>query len=242
MNNTRELLPCHVPDLIRSPAFIVWYIFIILCCVLPLTFECLNRRTILRILGCREYDYGGEEGHQFNFINFILGNNQASEESSSATGQQRRDESKKIWLKKQMQMSRMVVKETDFINCQINIDKNDTEIENSSREQNAKNTSKCFLGNSTSTVETTQTNESEESMTELGYGAKCESNSNCDEKTGIMLRTSDANGIQKRWREVPIECVICQNDYEVDDRIVWSTNEECPHVFHEHCIYFLVND
>ena len=37
-------------------------------------------------------------------------------------------------------------------------------------------------------------------------------------------------------REVPIFCAVCLMEYEVKDRLCWSSNGECTHVFHEHCI------
>lgn len=36
--------------------------------------------------------------------------------------------------------------------------------------------------------------------------------------------------------QVPNCCAICLGDYEVGDTVVWSSNEECPHAYHEECI------
>ena len=35
---------------------------------------------------------------------------------------------------------------------------------------------------------------------------------------------------------VPNCCAICLSDYEVGDQVVWSSNQECPHAFHQECI------
>lgn len=32
------------------------------------------------------------------------------------------------------------------------------------------------------------------------------------------------------------DCAICLNAYKLDDRIMWSTNQACPHVFHLQCM------
>lgn len=35
---------------------------------------------------------------------------------------------------------------------------------------------------------------------------------------------------------VPNCCAICLGDYEVGDTVVWSSNQECPHAYHQECI------
>ncbi len=37
-------------------------------------------------------------------------------------------------------------------------------------------------------------------------------------------------------RSVPIFCAVCLMEYTVSERICWSSNPECSHVFHEDCI------
>jgi Ring finger domain len=37
-------------------------------------------------------------------------------------------------------------------------------------------------------------------------------------------------------RHVPVECAICLSNFQVIDRITWSPNVACRHVFHENCI------
>ena len=40
----------------------------------------------------------------------------------------------------------------------------------------------------------------------------------------------------EKRRSVPKFCAICLDEYEKNDRVCWSSNKECTHVFHEDCI------
>jgi len=46
----------------------------------------------------------------------------------------------------------------------------------------------------------------------------------------------DAQNDNKEKREVPICCAICLSEYEVEDKVCWSCNSNCTHVFHRECI------
>ena len=37
-------------------------------------------------------------------------------------------------------------------------------------------------------------------------------------------------------REVPNGCAVCMDPFRGDDRVCWSSNNGCPHVFHEKCL------
>ena len=37
-------------------------------------------------------------------------------------------------------------------------------------------------------------------------------------------------------RAVPIFCTVCLVKYEISDRVCWSSNSKCSHMFHEDCI------
>jgi len=41
---------------------------------------------------------------------------------------------------------------------------------------------------------------------------------------------------KRKEQFVSPNCSICLERYEVDDAVVWSSNEACPHVFHDNCI------
>ena len=52
-------------------------------------------------------------------------------------------------------------------------------------------------------------------------------------------KTASSNG----WQPATIQsgCAICLDPYDVGDAIVWSSNEQCRHAFHQDCVvdYFL---
>ena len=58
------------------------------------------------------------------------------------------------------------------------------------------------------------------------------------EKQEPIAITSDPNQQRQKVdkRNVPIFCAICLSEYETCDRVCWSSNTECSHVFHEDCI------
>eukprot|EP00804_Cyclotella_cryptica_P013233 CCRYP_007010-RA/>CCRYP_007010-RA protein AED:0.02 eAED:0.02 QI:2847/1/1/1/1/1/3/3003/332 len=41
---------------------------------------------------------------------------------------------------------------------------------------------------------------------------------------------------EKQKRVAPIFCAVCLMEYKISERVCWSSNPECTHVFHEDCI------
>mmetsp|Transcript_3085 Transcript_3085/g.5059 ORF Transcript_3085/g.5059 Transcript_3085/m.5059 type:complete len:349 (-) Transcript_3085:92-1138(-) len=56
------------------------------------------------------------------------------------------------------------------------------------------------------------------------------------EKSPIEPVTNQQQQQKVEKRNVPIFCAICLSEYEKCDRVCWSSNTECSHVFHEDCI------
>ena len=61
-----------------------------------------------------------------------------------------------------------------------------------------------------------------------------QSRSGQTESVTINNSTNQKQPIKKR--RVPIFCAICLSEYAKYDRVCWSSNNECSHVFHESCI------
>jgi len=49
----------------------------------------------------------------------------------------------------------------------------------------------------------------------------------------LCLPIKDKHG---KSRTVDVECIICIMEYEIGDKVVWSTRKSCPHAFHADCI------
>jgi len=67
-------------------------------------------------------------------------------------------------------------------------------------------------------------------------GSGCASNTN--DKPDKSLPNQQQMEVVKKVenRSAAINCAICLSEYEKCDRVCWSSNTECSHVFHEDCI------
>ena len=54
-----------------------------------------------------------------------------------------------------------------------------------------------------------------------------------DLTTTLSSEVTDKGG---RRRSCPIFCAICLAEYELKERVSWSSNTNCTHVFHEDCV------
>jgi Ring finger domain len=67
-----------------------------------------------------------------------------------------------------------------------------------------------------------------------------EDNSTTDDNYTSSLEDEGVDQLNttiRRGRSVPNCCAICLGSYEVDDIVVWSSNEsDCQHAFHEDCM------
>jgi len=70
------------------------------------------------------------------------------------------------------------------------------------------------------------------------FGAKGNKGDNTNDAKEIPSNTTkdDNDKGERKRRECPIFCAICLMEYEATERISWSSNHDCTHVFHEDCI------
>ncbi len=59
-------------------------------------------------------------------------------------------------------------------------------------------------------------------------------------EVGVSCTTGDLNDpvdkVVTERRAVPMFCAVCLTKYEINDRVCWSSNSECSHIFHEDCM------
>jgi Ring finger domain len=48
----------------------------------------------------------------------------------------------------------------------------------------------------------------------------------------LSVRENDGS----TWRLLSDPCAVCLHQYQVGDSVVWSPNDKCRHVFHQHCL------
>jgi len=57
----------------------------------------------------------------------------------------------------------------------------------------------------------------------------------------VAISTASNDGKNNTETSVPNLCAICLEEYHEGETIVWSSNKNCPHAFHKHCLlsYFV---
>jgi len=92
---------------------------------------------------------------------------------------------------------------------------------------------------STTDIESTSsdsscTEESDNNDSDLEMGAPAYSNDNVDD----ALDECEAEGYLTLscHQKVPNCCAVCLSSYSAGDTVIWSSNKECQHAFHEDCI------
>ena len=60
--------------------------------------------------------------------------------------------------------------------------------------------------------------------------------SQTEQTESVTINDNQKQLLMTEKRSVPIFCAICLSEYEKCDRVCWSSNKECSHVFHESCI------
>jgi hypothetical protein len=64
---------------------------------------------------------------------------------------------------------------------------------------------------------------------------RAEGGVSCSTDEAGKLNNPVDEGVTER-RAVPIFCAVCLMKYEISDRVCWSSNSECSHMFHEDCM------
>jgi len=63
------------------------------------------------------------------------------------------------------------------------------------------------------------------------------SNCNCDSaKMSVEAIESQQRHLQQQRRAYSDGCVVCLNPFEVNQKVTWSSNKDCQHVFHHQCL------
>lgn len=70
--------------------------------------------------------------------------------------------------------------------------------------------------------------QTEGEMEQRGGSTKCREDEPCP--------IEPVDDILPETRAVPVFCAVCLMQYELSDRVCWSPNSQCTHVFHEDCI------
>eukprot|EP00541_Cyclophora_tenuis_P000754 CAMPEP_0116550292 /NCGR_PEP_ID=MMETSP0397-20121206/5349_1 /TAXON_ID=216820 /ORGANISM="Cyclophora tenuis, Strain ECT3854" /LENGTH=306 /DNA_ID=CAMNT_0004075113 /DNA_START=11 /DNA_END=934 /DNA_ORIENTATION=- len=200
--------------------FVAWYLFLILCCIIPTACAYRRRRMMERRLASQSY-IQRMAAHGLHF----LGEGFLTPGTESEA--MRMDRMRKI--KEEIRVTTMTVGLKDLV------------TKPPAEEDAADDVPRDQAGGGTEQDHDTVTSQTDE---EMGVGAGNASSSPMErdpglaeltaemEHTALILPSDAPNGN----RRVPPACAICLSPYEVGDAVTHSPNEQCKHAFHHECI------
>jgi len=234
-NNSSE------PDIFEFLGFVAWYLFLVICCIVPTA--CAYRRRRLQDYRRRNQMQGEQQAYFSNAFNFTP--RQVQERQNQVSVKEIQD---------MLAKTSMQVEESDLVRLRgdsLRSSKEKPAPVISDEEEKIHTSDNVIVPSKSSSSEEKYNdenldkdlNENEEKLPEedvelAGVPPSLSQDENFDinfeesEYSHVQLPADATNGN----RMVPSACAICLCPYEVGDRVSWSPHEHCPHAFHHDCI------
>lgn len=232
MNETGTL--DHGRDAYEFVAFLLWYLFLVLCCVIPTCCAYKRRRVVEARMQHQQDSVNRIERQNL----FILSSLRQSQQNTDSVREQRGE-----MIAESLKATSMTVEEGHLVDISGDdknaIPKKSTVVKVVDDQNHDGDSSDEISGaNSTNNlaiefdVEAADAENTHALRIPVTVEATTDNSNNDDD--------DDDDGVPKAaagsTRLVPASCAICLCPYEEDDEITWSPRKECQHAFHSECI------
>jgi hypothetical protein len=232
------------PDVFEFLGFVAWYLFLVVCCIVPTA--CAYRRRRLQDYQRRSQMQGQQQAYFSNAFNF----------TQQVQVQERQNQVSVKEIQDMLAKTSMQVEESDLVRLRGDSLRHSKEMPApviSDEEEKIHTSDNVIVPSKSSSSEEKyndenldkDSNENEEKLPEeedVELAGIPPSPLSQEENYDIYFEESEYSHVQlpadttNGNRMVPSACAICLCPYEVGDRVSWSPHEHCPHAFHYDCI------
>mmetsp|Transcript_1564 Transcript_1564/g.1966 ORF Transcript_1564/g.1966 Transcript_1564/m.1966 type:complete len:329 (+) Transcript_1564:154-1140(+) len=229
-------------DVYEFVAFLAWYMFLVLCCVIPTV--CAYRRRRLNEFRLREAAAQRRSGQDLTGADgglvFLRGSTTDGRPITIVASQ---GDGRRILAEQEERIKEERIKNIQECLARTTMIVTDNDLMKRSEEDVSASTTEKEKDGESANSQSKDTSEVEEYVlsdvtayldeTEHEFAALILPSNNEQQKCSMV---ESKLPVQNGSRNVPAACAICLCPYENGDSVTWSPREQCQHAFHTECI------